>query len=200
MSNRRSRYAKARYSSQYAKLCTCDMLIVIANSETIILTLTLCQGNYVVPSRRQPANSLTLWILAEATDQEETHAADQRPLPKMIQKEGSGSQPSASGVRYDPLTDGHETLTPPGMSTPDITAPDGGTTRGRPIGVGTAIRSVSLMTAVCSILRANLSLTDKQTCQVRELLQFFVARSLVEDRPYCAHFIHQLLLYFRIAQ
>jgi hypothetical protein len=53
------------------------------------------------------------------------------------------------------MTDGHETRTPPGILTPDITAPDGGTTRTGPAGVAKAIRSVSLMTAVCSMLRAN---------------------------------------------
>jgi len=62
-------------------------------------------------------------------------------------------------IRYDPLTDGYETLTPPGILRPDITAPDGGTTRGGPMGVGVAMRSVSLMTAVCFMLRTNSSLT-----------------------------------------
>ena len=40
--------------------------------------------------------------------------------------------------------------TPPGILTPAITAPDGGTMRGRPTGTVGAIRSISLMTAVCS--------------------------------------------------
>jgi hypothetical protein len=44
----------------------------------------------------------------------------------------------------------HGTRTPPGILTPEIMAPDGGTTRGRPAGVATERRSVSLMTAVCS--------------------------------------------------
>ncbi len=81
---------------------------------------TLCPGNYAVLSRRQPANSLTLWILAEATDQEETRVAEKISLLKMIRNGGSGSQLSADK----------------------------------------AIRSVSLMTAVYSMLRAKFN-SDK---------------------------------------
>ena len=88
------------------------------------------------------------------------------------------------------VTDGRERRTPPGISTPDITAPDGGTTRGSPAGVGTAMRKVSFMTAVCSVLRANSSSTNKDTCQVRELFELFVARSLVEGGPRGAHLVH----------
>lgn len=47
------------------------------------------------------------------------------------------------------MTDGQKTRTPPGILTPDIVVPDGGTTRVRPAGVGTAMRSASLITAVC---------------------------------------------------
>lgn len=110
-------------------------------------------------SKRPLANLLTLWILAEATGQEDNRVAVQRPLLNTIQNWGSGSRPSAGDIRYDSLTDGHETLTPPGILTPDITAPEGGTTRGGPMGVGVAMRSVSLMTAVCPMLRANSNLT-----------------------------------------
>jgi hypothetical protein len=85
---------------------------------------------------------------------------------------------------------GHETLTPPGIRTPDITAPDGGTTRGRPAGIVTAMRSVSLMTAVYYFLRINSTLTNGNACQEWKLLKFFMARSLVEDRPGGAHLIH----------
>ena len=121
------------------------------------LALTLCRGSCAVLSRKQPANSPKHWILASATCREESRAAEQTPLPKTKRKGRSGSQLSASGVRHGKkqLTDGRETPTPPGMSTPDNTAPDGGTTRGRPAGVGTAMRSVSFMTAVYSILRTN---------------------------------------------
>jgi hypothetical protein len=42
----------------------------------------------------------------------------------------------------------HATL--PGILMPEMTAPDRGATRGRPMGTVTAMRSVSLMTAVCS--------------------------------------------------
>ena len=88
------------------------------------------------------------------------------------------------------VTDGRERRTPPGISTPDITAPDGGTTRGSPAGVGTAMRNVSFMTAVCSILRANSIPTNKRTYQVRKLFELFVARSLVEGGPRGAHLVH----------
>jgi hypothetical protein len=88
------------------------------------------------------------------------------------------------------MTDEREKQTPPGTLTPDITAPDGGTTRGSPAGVGTAMRNVSLMTAVCSTLRVNSIMTNKHTCQVRELFELFIARSLVEGRPRGAHFVN----------
>ena len=100
-----------------------------------------------------------LWIPAEATDREETRTGAQKSLLKMKRKGHSGLQLSADGIRLRPKTDGHETLTPPGISTPDITAPDGGTTRGRPAGSVAAMRSVSLMTAAYYILR---------TAQVRQ--------------------------------
>ena len=87
------------------------------------------------------------------------------------------------------MTDRREKRTPPGILTPDITAPDGGTTRGSPAGVGTAMRNVSLMTAVYSTLRTSSILTNKHTCQVRELFELFVARSLIEGRPRGAHFV-----------
>ena len=143
-----------------------------------------------------------LWIPAEATDREETHAGAQKSLLKTKRKEDSGLQLSADGIREKPTTDGHETLTPPGISTPDITAPDGGTTRGRPAGSVAAMRSVSLMTAVYYILRLEQlsSPTSEHTCQVRKLLEYFVTRSLVEDWPRGANLVHQPLLYLRIAQ
>ena len=69
------------------------------------------------------------------------------------------------------MTDGHETRTPPGILTPDIVAPDGGTTRVRPAGVGTAIRSASLTTAVYLFRREReLNQPNKYTCQERKLL------------------------------
>ena len=101
----------------------------------------------------KPAKSPRLWILVEATALEETLVAEQKSLLKTTRKGGSGSQLSVKNIRCEPKIDWDETRTPPGMSTPDITAPDGGTTRGRPAGVGTAMRIVSLMTAVYSILR-----------------------------------------------
>ena len=88
------------------------------------------------------------------------------------------------------MTDEREKRTPPGILMPDITAPDGGTTRGSPAGVGTAKRNVSLITAVCSTLRVNSIMTNKDTCQVRELFELFIARSLVEGRPRAAHFVN----------
>jgi hypothetical protein len=100
----------------------------------------------------RPAKAPRLSTLAEATGQAETRVADEKPLLKTTQKEGSGSQRSVENIKYERKTDEHETRTPPGISTPDITAPDGGTTRGRPAGVGKAMRSVSLITAVYSIL------------------------------------------------
>jgi hypothetical protein len=117
-----------------------------------IPALTLCQDSCAVLSRMRPAKAPRLSILAEATGQVETRVAEQKPLLKMTRKEDSGSQLSVENIRYERKTDEHETRTPPGISTPDITAPDGGTTRGRPAGVGRAMRSVSLITAVYSIL------------------------------------------------
>jgi hypothetical protein len=88
-----------------------------------------------------------------------------------------------------------ETRTPPGILTPEITAPGGGTTRGRPAGVGAARRNVSLMTAVCSIPfesaptgTSNKQKKNEATCQKGKLLEFFVARRLVKDRPCGAKF------------
>jgi hypothetical protein len=101
----------------------------------------------------QPANCLTSWIRAGATGQEGIRAVEERSLLKTIRKGSSGSQLPASGIRHERLTDEHETRTPPGISTPDIVAPDGGTTRVRPAGVGTAMRSASLITAVCFFRR-----------------------------------------------
>jgi hypothetical protein len=155
-SKRRNMYAKVRYSSQYAKLR--DVLTSSHNPDKYSLALTLCRGNCAVLSRKRPANSPRRWILAEATGREGSRAAERTRLPKTTRKGRSGSQLSADGIRHGKtMTDGRETLTPPGMSTPDIIAPDGGTTRGRPAGVGTAMRSVSFMTAVYSILRTNLT-------------------------------------------
>ena len=110
--------------------------------------LTLCPGSYAVLSRMQPANCLRPWIRAGATGQEGIRVVEQRSLLKVIRKRSSGLQLSASGIRHERMTDGHERRTPPGISTPDIVTPDGGTTRVRPAGVGTAMRSASLTTAV----------------------------------------------------
>ena len=116
--------------------------------------LTLCPGNYAVLSRMQPANCLKPWIRAGATGQEGTRAVEQRSLLKMIRKGSSGSQLSASGFRHEKKkTNEHETRTPPGILMPDIVAPDNGTTRVRPAGVGTAMRRASLTTAVCLFRR-----------------------------------------------
>ena len=115
--------------------------------------LTLCPGNYGVLSRMQPTSCLGPWIRAAATGQDGTRAVEQISLLRAIRKRSSGSQPSASGIRHARMTDGYETQTPPGISTPDIVAPAGGTTRVRPAGVGTAMRSASLITAVCSLCR-----------------------------------------------
>ena len=51
--------------------------------------------------------------------------------------------------------------TPPGIQTPEIIAPAGGTTRGGPAGVAVERRSVSLMTAVCSGLKNRSSRNTK---------------------------------------
>ncbi len=64
-----------------------------------IPALTLCPNSYAVLSRKQPADSLTLWMPAEATDQEETRVAEKRSLLKAIQKRRSDSQLSADGIR-----------------------------------------------------------------------------------------------------
>ena len=139
--------------------------------------LTLCPGNCAVLSRTQPANSLELLIRAEATGQEGSHAAERKFLLKMTRKGNSGSRPSTGSIRYEQMTNGRKTLTPPGISAPDITAPDGGTTRGRPAGVVIAMRSVSLMTAVYSVLRANSSLT------IRHLPRKEASRALHDSEP-----------------
>ncbi len=97
------------------------------------------------------------------------------------------------------MSDGDRVRTPPGITAPDITAPDDGTTRGSPAGIGPAMRSVSLMTAVCSILRASSTLTNECTYQERKLFELFMAWRMVKDRPYSAHFVYQPLLYLRIA-
>jgi hypothetical protein len=131
-----------------------------------------------------------LWIPAEATDREETRAGAQKSLLKTKRNGHSGPRLSANGIRQKPKTDGHETRTPPGILTPDITAPDGGTTRGRLAGVGVAMRSVSLTTADYSIVRAKLEVDNEHTCQERKLLEVFIAHGLVEDRPRGAHFVH----------
>ena len=75
------------------------------------------------------------------------------------------------------------------MSTPDITAPDDGTTRGRPAGIATAMRSVSLITAVCHIVSASSTPTNECAYQEWKFLELFVAWRLVKDRPYGVHFI-----------
>ena len=150
--------------------------------------LTLSPGMRAVPLRKPPASSLKLWNLAEATVQEETRAAERKPLLKRIRKEDSGSQLSVDDIRYKSVTWGEE-QTPPGMAAPDITAPDGGTTRGRPAGIAVAMRSVSLITAVCSIIRANSALTNECAYQERKFLKLFVAWRLVEDRPYSTHLV-----------
>ena len=115
--------------------------------------LTLCPCNYAVLSRMRPNNCLRTWIRAGATAQDGTRAVEERSLLKTIRKGNSGSQLSASGIRHVRMMDGHETRTPPGTLTPDIVAPGDGTTRVRPAGVGTPIRSASLTTAVCLFCR-----------------------------------------------
>ena len=100
----------------------------------------------------KPAKAPKPSILVEAIGQAKTRAAEQKSLPKTTRKAGSGSQLSVENIRYERKTDRHETRTPPGILTPDITAPVCGTTRGRPAGVGRAMRSVSFMTAVYAIL------------------------------------------------
>ena len=75
------------------------------------------------------------------------------------------------------------------MAVPDITAPDGGTTRGRPAGIAVAMRSVSLITAVYSIVRASSIPTEECAYQEWKFLKLFVAWRLVEDRPYGAHLV-----------
>ena len=90
------------------------------------------------------------------------------------------------------MAEARETRTPPGILTPDIVAPDDGTTRARPAGAGTAMRSASLITAVCSFRRwLKFNQLNKYTCQERKLLQIFVVRSFViEDRPRGVHLVH----------
>jgi hypothetical protein len=88
------------------------------------------------------------------------------------------------------MTDSHKARTPPGILMPDIMAPDGGTMRGRPEAIGIDMRRASLITPVCSTLRANSYLTNEHTCQERKLLELFVTRSLVEDGPHSVHFVH----------
>ena len=45
-----------------------------------------------------------LWIVAEATVQEETRTAERKPLLKRIRKGDSGSQLSVDDVRYKSVT------------------------------------------------------------------------------------------------
>ena len=148
-SKRRKRCAKVRYISQYARLRDTSMNIT-ASAETLILALTLCQDSYAVPLRTLLSSSLRISIQAGATCQEETRVPVRKSLPRMTQKERSGSRLPAYRIRYGLKIAGREIRTPPGILVPEITAPDGGTTRGRPAGVGTAMRSVSLTTAVYS--------------------------------------------------
>ena len=69
-----------------------------------IQVLTLSQGMRTVPLRIPPASSLDFWNLAEATVQEETRAAERKPLLRRIRKGDSGSQLSADDIRYKPGT------------------------------------------------------------------------------------------------
>ena len=154
-----------RYNSQYARLG--DVIKNHIYETRKILALTLYRGNSEVLLKSLLANFPKLVILAEATYQEESRAADRRSLRKTTRKGDSGLQLSVCGdIRYGPrqMNMGQ---TPPGILTPDIMAPDGGTTRGRPAGVGRATRSVSLMIAVCSILRTRPSLAYGNTLAMK---------------------------------
>ena len=73
-----------RYSWQYARL---NGVLVSSKMSSICLKnklLTLSPGMRVVPLKKQPASSLMLWIVAEATVQEETRAAERKSLLKRI--------------------------------------------------------------------------------------------------------------------
>lgn len=62
--------------------------------------------------------------------------------------------------------------------------------RGRPAAIAIDMRRASFTTAVCSILRANSTLTNERTCQEGKLLELFETRSLVKDGPHSVHFVH----------
>ena len=66
----------------------------------MILALTLSRGSFAVLSRKQPARSPKLWILVEATAQEENRTVDQKYPPRTTQKGRSGSQLSANDIRH----------------------------------------------------------------------------------------------------
>lgn len=105
----------------------------------------------------RPSNFLAFSIPVVASAQEGTRAAGRRFVPKNGQTGNFGSRPSVcqdqrrrQATVIADVGKREKRRTPPGILTPAITAPDGGTIRGRPTGTVGAIRSISLMTAVCS--------------------------------------------------
>ncbi len=186
MSKRRNRDASVRYSSQYARLK--DMSISSLTSKHY-------SAHFIPRQLRGPFEKTTRQF-SKALDSGCNHRSGRNSCARANISSENDTQKAlwltmvcchASDMKQ---WDRCEALTPPGILTPDITAPDGGTMRGRPAGTAIEMRNASLTTAVCSVLRANSYLTNERTYQKRKLLEFFIARGLVEDRPHSVHFVH----------
>jgi hypothetical protein len=146
-SKRRNRCARTRYNSQYAKL----------SGEITKHAQKTKKTAYFMPRQlRGPFEKLTNQ-LSNAWESGWSHRSGRKSYgrtkissEKLTKRELwlttvclilRSIQAESREIRGTP--------TPPGIRTPEITAPDGGTTRGGPAGVDTERRSVSLITAVC---------------------------------------------------
>ena len=77
------------------------MLSFIHQEKILDSELTLCPSNCAVLWRRQQANYLKFWTLAEATGREGTRAPERKSLLKMTQNDGSGSRLSTDGISHE---------------------------------------------------------------------------------------------------
>ena len=180
-SNRRNRYANARYSSQYARLK--NVLISRHISKYYKSSLypkttprSFRENNQVV------LQTFGFWLKPPIG--KKLARPSKYFFRERYEKGALANNGLLAGIRYETMSDSHKSRTPPGILTPDIMAPDTGTMRGRPEAIGIAMRKDSLITPVCSTLRADSYLTNEFTCQERKLLELFVTRRLVEYGPH----------------
>lgn len=104
----------------------------------------------MVRTRKQPRTGPIWWRLAQANALARSHRHTRIRPPIGARRASFGLRLSGEqSLRIDfTWRRDSETRTPPGIRTPEMMAPSGGTTRASPTGVAGARRSVSFTTAV----------------------------------------------------